>query len=386
MLYTRSIEPVLKDAANSFPAVFLTGPRQSGKTTLLKTLFPEHRYISLETPSILEQLQEDPINFLQSPTTQWVIDEAQNFPKLFSYLQGIIDAQPQPGRFILSGSQNFLIHEKISQTLAGRTAILQLMPLSYQELVTQHPHPDLNNLLFYGGYPRPRHENIRYDLWFNSYIQTYLERDIRSLVHIKDLLLFQRFLKVCAHRHGQLLNLSALAIDCSISQTTARDWLSHLETSYITFRIAPYFKNYTKRLVKTPKLYFYDSGLICHLLGIESLEHLQSHASRGAIFEGFLISEMIKAQLNKGKSPTIYFWRDHKGLEIDAVNESGGQTRFYEIKSSQTFHREYLHSLMKVSKLAEDHQIQKNLIMANEGTSTLHDITVMGWKEFLRGL
>lgn len=338
----------------------------------------------MENPSTLEQIQEDPTGFLRNPEAKWIIDEAQNFPKLFSYLQGMLDESPNPGKFLLSGSQNFLLHEKINQTLAGRTAILQLMPLSYREMCANDLHLNLWDLLYSGGYPRPRHQNLNYGIWFNGYMQTYLERDIRSLINVRDIVLFQRFIKMCAYRHGQLLNLSSLAVDCGISQTTARDWLSHLETSYILFRVPPYFKNFNKRLVKTPKLYFYDSGLLCHLVGIESSEHLSNHAMRGAIFEGFLISEMLKSQMNKGKDPAIYFWRDHKGLEIDAVTESAQAIHFYEFKSSQTWHREYLDALLKVGELAKENTLTKTLVMAGENTFQSHNIRIAGWQEFLR--
>lgn len=387
-MYKRQLESVLTKAAESFPVVFLTGPRQSGKTTLLKSLFPNHTYITLENPSTLALIQEDPQGFLSAQEKKWVIDEAQNFPKLFSYIQGMVDEFPQPGRFLLSGSQNFLLHNKISQTLAGRAAVLELLPLTYPELYAHlgAKAPDVWSTIYYGGYPRPHFEKIDYNMWFNSYIRTYLERDVRSLVNIRDLTQFQRFVKMCANRHGQLINLSSLAIDCSISQTTARDWLSYLEASYITFRIFPYFRNFNKRLIQTPKLYFYDSGLLCHLLGIESPEHLTVHTMRGAVFEGFLLSEIAKSQINQGKQQNIYFWRDHRGLEVDAVLEHRDKIDLVEFKSSQTFRQEYLVSLNKVYELAQSSQYTKKLVYAGDDSSQMQNALVQGWRDFVMAL
>lgn len=386
-MYPRDISSILTESASSFPAVFLTGPRQSGKTTLLKQLFPNHRYITLENPSTLALVMEDPIGFFSNTALSWIIDEAQNFPKLFSYLQGMIDENGKPGRFLLSGSQNFLMHPKIGQTLAGRAAILELPPLRYTEL-PPHMTPSENNLwslIFYGGYPRPRYEKLNYSLWFESYIRTYLERDIRSLVQVKDLSQFQRFIKMCAARHGQMLNLSSLGVDCGISQTTAANWLTFLEASYVVFRVQPYFENFTKRLVKMPKLYFYDTGILCHLLGIESPEHAAIHAMSGVFFEGFLMTELIKTRLNQGKKPNLYYWRDHRGLEIDAVLEMGEKVQMIEFKSSQTYHGEYLDNLRQIIKLSNSDRIQSFLVYGGTENSTIQNISVIGWRDYLLG-
>lgn len=384
-MYNRDIAPILKKSATTFPAVFLTGPRQSGKTTLLKQLFPEHRYISLENPSTLALIMEDPLGFLSQNETSWIIDEAQNFPTLFSYLQGMIDANPKPGKFLLSGSQNFLMHHKISQTLAGRAAVLELLPFRYTELQPHLTKKDDNlwSYIFYGGYPRPRYEKLDYSMWFESYIRTYLERDIRSLIHIRDLSQFQRFIKMCAARQGQILNLTSLGTDCGISQTTAKNWLTFLEASYVVFRIQPYFENFTKRLVKMPKLYFYDTGILCHLLGIESPEHASFHAMNGVLFEGFMMSEIIKMRLNQGLSPNLYYWRDHRGLEIDAILESSKTAQMLEFKSSQTFHKEYINNLLQVQKLSNSDRFRPSLIYGGKDSSSIQNVSILGWQDYL---
>ncbi len=384
-MFERHITPALQKASESFPAIFLTGPRQSGKTTLLKNHFKDHHYISLETPSTLDMVQEDPLSFFSDPTKKWIIDEAQNFPKLFSYLQGIIDNTPIPGRFILSGSQNFLLHNKISQSLAGRVAIFELLPPTFSELAP-HLNNEQTNLwtrLFYGFYPRPLNENLDYSLWFESYIRTYLERDVRSLINIRDLNQFQRFVQICAAHHGQLLNLTEIGIACGISQTTAREWLTLLEASYIVFRLTPYYKNYKKRLVKTPRLFFYDSGLVCHLLRITSPELLEINPIRGAIFEGFILTEIIKSQLNTGIRPNLYFWRDNTGLEIDGVIDSGQIIQFIEIKSGQTFHKEYLDNIKKLMALSEEINAVYRLVYSGESQSTMNGIHIDNWRDFV---
>jgi predicted AAA+ superfamily ATPase len=381
-MFQRTLTSTLLKAASSFPVVFLTGPRQSGKTTLLKETFPKHTYVSLERPDVLERLKADPVGFLEDSSQKWILDEAQRFPPLFSYIQGQVDRDPQKGRFILSGSQNFLLSHHISQTLAGRVSVLELLPLSYQEYRTHSHLQDLDvwSFLYYGGYPRPYQEKIDHHLWMGSYIRTYVERDVRNLLNIKDLSKFNTFLKLCAGRHGQLLNLSSLATDAGISQTTANEWLSILEAFYILFRLNPYYKNFNKRLIKTPKLYFYDSGLVCYLLGIENPEHLALHVQRGAIFEGFVITELLKAEFAKGQPFGFYFWRDYQGLEIDLLKEKGNVQVSFEIKSSKTFHPEFVKTLAKWSEISSNTRERCHLIYAGDQDFNFQGFSVSGWK------
>ncbi|HVV68572.1 MAG TPA: ATP-binding protein [Gammaproteobacteria bacterium] len=387
-MFERLIAPTLQSLSQSFKIIVLTGPRQSGKTTLLRHLFPDYHYVSLESPDILLFVQQDPRGFLQSYSGHWIIDEAQNFPGLFSYLQELIDTPQEKRRFILSGSQNFLLAEHISQTLAGRAAILELLPLSYAEYLSSPNQPELSlwEFLFQGGYPRPYYEHLPLNIWYDSYIRTYLERDVRSLIHIKDLAKFQLFLRLCAGRHGQLLNMSELANASGLSHTTISHWLSILEASYIVFRLQPYHKNFNKRLVKTPKLYFYDSAIVCRLLQIESAEHLQMHASRGAIFEGFVLGEIIKSTLAKGQRPYLYFWRDHLGMEIDAIIEQGQYLQAVEIKSANTITPDYFKSLQQWKKIVGENHVHRYLVYAGDNASNRNDIQILPWNEIGSGL
>lgn len=380
-MFKRLIEPVLKKTVKQFPVTVLTGPRQSGKTTLLKYLFPEYRYISLESPDHLLRVQSDPRGFLESSNEPWIIDEAQHYPELFSYIQEYVDAQHRPGQFILSGSQNFLLAEKISQSLAGRAAILELLPLSYPEYQSTLHEKELTlwEYLFHGSYPRPYYEHLDTELWYSSYIRTYLERDVRSLINVKDLSRFQLFLKLCAGRHGQLLNLSALAQECGIAQTTATQWLSILEASYIIFRLRPHHRNFNKRLVKTPKLYFYDSAIVCMLLGINSSRELELHNSRGAIFEGFVLSELMKHYYARGKQAPLYFWRDQAGMEVDGLLEHGNKLHAIEIKSGMTVTPDMLRSLSRWKSMADLDAGKSWLIYAGREQYKQKEIHVLPW-------
>jgi uncharacterized protein len=381
-MFTRLISSILEKAATSFPVTALTGPRQSGKTTLLQSLFPHYNYVSLESPDQLMNMQDDPRGFLNQSNKPWIIDEAQNFPALFSYIQEFVDREKKPGQFILSGSQNFLLSQHISQSLAGRVAILELLPLSYQEFntSTHSNNYSLWQFLYQGTYPRPYQENLDSDLWFNAYIKTYLERDVRNIINIQNLTKFQLFLRLCAGQHGQQLNLSSLAQICGISQTTATDWLSILEASYIVFRLQPYFNNFKKRLVKTPKLYFYDPGLVCKLLGIHSYEHLQLHSNRGAIFEGFIIAEIIKLFFAKGKTAPIYYWRDHGGHEVDLLVEYAGNLLAFEIKSGMTLTKDFIKGIHKWQSITNIPKKHCHVIYAGEEKITFQDITILSWK------
>lgn len=380
-MFIRAIAPVLTKAVNSFPVTILTGPRQSGKTTLLKSEFPEFNYINLEAPDTLLRIQSDPRGFLFASEKKWIIDEAQKFPELFSYLQEHLDQYPKVGHFILSGSQNFLLNDQVSQSLAGRAAIFELLPLSYSEYLTNPAMPpqSLWHFLYHGTYPRPYQEHLDLALWYNSYIRTYVERDVRNLLQIRDLAKFQLFLKFCAGRHGQILNLSSLANDCGISQTTATEWIGILEASYIVFRLRPHFQNFNKRLVKNPKLYFYDSSIVCQLLGIQSPEHLEMHSHRGAIFEGFVLSEILKIFLALGKSPALYFWRDHLGTEIDALIEKGENFLALEIKSTTTFNPALLTELKKWLKIAKDKCIYSGLVYGGNENFTFDGTDIISW-------
>jgi len=336
-----------------FPVVLLTGPRQSGKSTLLQSAFPDYDYVSLEEPDFRLLAESDPRGFLGNYANPAIIDEAQYVPRLFSYIQAVTDKENSVGRFILSGSQNFLRMQSISQSLAGRVALLKLLPFSFRELKSgSFGSENVNDNIFSGGYPRLFDKGISPVDFYPNYIQTYVERDVRQLRNITDLSLFIRFVKLCAGRIGQLLNVSSLANECAISVETVQAWLSVLETSYVIFLLKPYHKNHNKRLVKSPKLYFYDTGLACSLLELDNGRQLQTHYLRGELFENWIISEFLKQNYAVGKEPAIYFWRDNNGTEVDLLIERAETLKALEIKSGGTLNSDYFKGLKQLQKLS----------------------------------
>jgi len=378
----RELTKKILTLAKSFPIVSITGPRQAGKTTLIRNLFPEKAYVSLEDPDVRLMAQDDPRAFLRQYADGAIFDEIQRVPDLFSYLQTIVDQSGKEGQFVISGSQSFLLHHKISQSLAGRVAILILLPFSLRELNQAQIKTDqLEQLIFTGFYPRIYDKKIDPLDFYPNYLQTYIERDVRSLKNIQQLDSFTRFLKLCAGRVGKLLNLSALANDCGISVTTAKGWLSILQASYIVYLLQPHFKNFNKRLVKMPKLYFYDTGLVCNLLGIEQPDQLFHHYMRGELFENFVISELLKYQYNRGRQPNIYFWRDSKGIEIDCLIEKSEQLIPIEIKSGMTPNPDYFSNLIKWNKFS-DTDVNNNFVTyAGEQSHELSKGKLVSWKE-----
>jgi hypothetical protein len=334
---TREAQRTLRTLAAGFPIVSVTGPRQSGKTVLVRATFPKKPYVSLEDPDARELVDADPRGFLHRYREGVVIDEAQRSPKLFSYLQTIADESHKPGRFVLTGSQQFGLLSGISQSLAGRVGILQLLPFSIAELRAASLAPsDLEHVLFRGLYPALYDRRIIPKHWYASYVMTYVERDLRQMLNVRELATFQRFLRMCAARVGQLLNLSSLAIDCGITHNTARSWLSVLEASYLVFLLQPHFKNFGKRLVKTPKLYFHDPGLAAWLLNIQDPDHLAVHPQRGGLFECLIAGELLKARYHRGLPSNLYFWRNNTGDEVDVIVDRGSELYPVEIKSGRT--------------------------------------------------
>ena len=350
----RTLATKLQAAAKQFPVITLTGPRQSGKTTLVRSLFKQHAYVSLEAPDQRNFALEDPRGFLAQFEGPLILDEVQRAPELFSYIQVLVDEHRDwRGRFILTGSQNFLLLEKVSQSLAGRCAVLHLLPFSLAELMKrmpcsveglgksvprkiQPPKAGLFKTLHAGFYPRIHDQHLQPRDWLDSYYQTYLERDVRSVLNVGDLETFGRFVRLCAGRCGQLVDLSGLASDCGISHTTAKRWLSVLEASFILTLLRPHHRNFGKRLIKSPKLYFLDTGLLCYLLQIRKPEELFQRAERGAIFESFVVSELYKNFAHRGAQSRLYFWRDAAGHEIDIVVDLGDEAIPIEVKSAQT--------------------------------------------------
>ena len=337
MAIPRDLAPRLLEAAQTSPSITLTGPRQSGKTTLAQSVFPGHNYVSLEAPDTRTFATEDPRGFLAQFPDGAIIDEVQRVPDLPAYLQGIIDADPRPGRWILTGSQNLALVQSVSQSLAGRTAVHHLLPLARREVVRFAQHPEtLEAAMLAGGYPRIFDRSLDPSEWLRSYVATYVERDVRTISQVGDLAIFQRFVELCAGRTGQLVNFLSLASDCGVTQPTAKAWLGILEASYIVFRLPPYHRNLGKRLVKTPKLHFYDTGLACWLIGIRTPRQLLTHPLRGAIFETWVISEIVKHRLNRGETRGLYFYRNRDGAEVDLVVEHPSRLTLVEAKSSQT--------------------------------------------------
>ncbi|WP_211208401.1 ATP-binding protein [Belliella baltica] len=325
MLINRRLYDAVKEMIPKYPIIALTGPRQSGKTTLLKDLFRDYRYISLENPDFRNFAEKDPNGFLEEYDLQVIFDEVQRVPALFSYLQTKVDEHPERmGSYVLSGSQNFHLMQSITQSLAGRVAIFKLFPLDHLELSSAGLLQDefLDNLV--KGYnPAIYHRDIPTKIFYSNYIQTYINRDVSELIAIREMRLFQNFLSLCAAHAGQLLNLNALANECGITQPTAKAWLSALEQSFITFQLYPYYKNFSKRVLKTPKLYFYDTGLLCHLLKISSAEKLLIHPFKGALFENMMIAEYVKQMHHANNVEDIWFWRDSGGNEVDLLVDKG---------------------------------------------------------------
>jgi predicted AAA+ superfamily ATPase len=377
----RDLENQVIKAASQFPVVTITGPRQSGKSTLCKKLFPEYGYVNLEAPDIRRFAVQDPRGFLHQFKEGAILDEIQRCPELPSYLQVMVDEDRIKGKWILTGSQNLTLLESISQSLAGRTAVLHLLPLSYNEVQRFEQYDiGINKVMLTGGYPAILDQKVSPADWHSSYVATYIERDIRNISKITDLAVFQRFVELCAGRTGQLLNLSSLAVDAGVSQPTAKAWINVLETSFIIFRLPPFFGNLRKRIVKMPKLFFYDSGLVCWLLGIRSAEQLISHPLRGAIFETWAISEILKHRANKGVQTGTFFYRDSHGQEIDLVIDNGVQFTLIEAKAGQTISEDTLKSSLKYGNVVGKTKPAKTIVVyGGEMLNTVDDVLFLPW-------
>lgn len=347
----REAEIEVRTLACQFKAVAVVGPRQSGKTTLVRSIFNDKPYANLENPDLRLYAIEDPRGFLSNYPDGAVLDEVQRVPELFSYLQQILDEAATNGMFILTGSNNFLLQEHISQSLAGRVGYLNLLPLTLNEINDRQSNS--NQLIFKGGYPALYNERIDPTKWYSNYIRTYIERDVRMIKNITDLVTFERFLRLCAGRIGQLLNMSSLAVETGVDVKTISAWISVLETSFVLFRLPPYHVNFNKRVVKMPKLYFYDTGLAIALLGIENPVQIELHPFRGSLFENMLIVNVLKTRYNAGKANNIYFWRDSLGNEIDLLIQSGDRLIPVEIKSGQTVTNDYFKGILFWNKITK---------------------------------
>ncbi|HEY9160183.1 MAG TPA: ATP-binding protein [Desulfomonilia bacterium] len=379
----REAEDFLKSVSKSFPVVAITGPRQSGKTTLARFVFGDKPYVNLENLDLRDAAENDPRGFLSQYSKGAVLDEIQRCPKLFSYLQEFIDTLNIPGLFVLTGSQQFGLLSSITQSLAGRVALLQLLPFNLSEcslIKSFTEKTSIDELLLKGFYPPVHDKKPEPAVWYSNYVQTYIERDVRQMVNIKDLSLFRRFVRMCASRTGQLLNLSSLSADCGITHNTAREWISILEASYIIFLLRPHYSNFSKRLIKTPKIYFYDTGLASWLLSIQDKVQMSHHPMRGALFETFVISEFMKSRYNRGLESNLYFWRDRTGTEVDLVVEKGDKLEPVEIKSGQTLNKDYFAGINKWSEIAGDVSINPVLIYGGSATIEKHGIKVVSWK------
>ena len=346
----RQIADELQEAFREYPVVTVFGPRQSGKTTLVRMNFPDKPYYSLEEPDIRLAVQSDPRGFLEGIPEGAILDEVQRLPELLSYIQGIVDSSNQSGMFILTGSHQPEVHQAVSQTLAGRTAILTLLPFSMGELKNYREEWDPFELIITGMFPRIHEEGLKPARFFNGYLQTYVERDVRALINLKDLRLFQHFLILLAGRIGQVINYASLSNDVGVSSTTIKNWISVLKATFVIFELPPFFENVGKRVIKSPKIYFTDTGLAAHLLGIETADQASRDPLRGGLYENMAILEFLKAHLNRGKRPDLYFYRDTHGNEVDLIVKSRRKLIPIEIKSAATFTPQFLKGIERFRK------------------------------------
>lgn len=372
----------LRRLAEGFPVLVITGPRQAGKTTLARATFRDKPYVSLEITTERQFAHLDPRGFLARFPHGALLDEAQHAPELFSYIQTRVDEDRQLGQFVLTGSQNLGLFARITQSLAGRVGVVHLLPFSSAEL--RHAGVEVGNideLLLRGLYPPLYDRNLTASDWYASYVTTYLERDLRQIANVHDLLQFQRFLALCAARTGQLLNLASLAIDCGIAQGTARSWLGVLQTSYVIFLLPPHHENLGKRVIKAPKLYFHDTGLAAFLIGVHDASHMSIHPSRPALFETFVVSEFLKHRWNAGLRSNLYFWRDNIGTEVDVLVEDGARVFAIEIKSGRTINEEFFSAIRRYLKYAGDRAYGAGLVYGGEESYVRSGITVRSWQD-----
>ncbi len=382
MKFERTVGKELLRLAGQYPVVTVTGPRQSGKTTLCKHTFPDYSYVSLEDSHVREFSLKDPIGFLNQFDNPVVIDEVQNAPKLLSSIQTQVDSISRNGQFILTGSSQFGMSASISQSLAGRTALVNLLPLSFSELYNEE-QPELDEVLYKGFYPRIFDQNLDPAEMYSFYVQTYIERDVRQILNVQDLRLFDNFLKLCAGRNGQIVNYASLADDAGIDLKTAKRWLSVLETSYIIALVPPYYNNVNKRLIKNPKLYFYDTGLVCYLLGLQSKDHLLNHPLSGAIFESYVFSEIIKMQFNRIQTSNIHHYRDSRGREVDLILDNVRSLNQVEAKKGQTISSSMFKGLNYLTTLYKN--IDKScLVYGGETSYQREGIQICSWREIER--
>lgn len=377
----RALTQKIKKLSALYPVIAITGPRQSGKTTLAKEIFSDYLYLNLENLDLLSAAHADPRNFLHLGSGQKIIiDEIQKLPDLFSYIQTEVDERKIPGQFVITGSQQFELSEKISQSLAGRVANFTLLPLAISEISNI---PAYEKLALNGFYPRIYDRPIPPGDFYRDYVSTYVERDVRQIKNIGDLGSFQRFLQLAAGRVGQIVNRSSLASDAGISHRTVESWLSVLEASYIIFRLQPYFQNFGKRVIKSPKLYFYDTGLLCYLLGIDTPQGLSMHFATGHIFENMVIADRLKQSFNERSSDRLYFFRDNNGLELDLVVDGGGTQKGIEIKSGRTFNPEMLSGLVAWQKLNAHASQTGYLVYNGELEQKIGNNKIINWKSFI---
>ncbi|WP_395053066.1 ATP-binding protein [Flavobacterium sp.] len=376
----REIVNYMNFLKDKYPILALTGPRQSGKTTLLRELFPDYRYISLENPDLRKFAENDPNKFLEEYDSFCIIDEAQRVPHLFSYLQTIVDEKKIMGQYILSGSQNFLLLKNITQSLAGRVALFKLFPFDFNEMKAGNfLSKNYIEAMINGFYPAIYDRNIPSSIFYKNYIETYVERDISELVNIRDMRTFRTFLSLCAARAGSLINLSSLANDCNITQPTAKSWLSLLESSYIIYLLHPYHKNFDKRVIKSSKLYFYDTGLLCHLLKIKDEKQIKFNTYKGHLFENMIVMELVKQNYHQNLMKEFWFWRNSDGREIDLLTQEDDFLDVFEIKSTSTITPNLFKELEYFEKLAKDEIGTKTLIYSGLYTQNRTFAKVLSW-------